>query len=60
MTTQYPVCKTVRYTNETWKQIKVAAALLNLTTAEYIRDVVENTVDRIDLKQVLPEPEVEA
>lgn len=60
MTTQFPVCKTVRYTNETWEQIKIAADMFSLTTSEYIRDVMEKKVDRIDLKQVLPEPEGEA
>lgn len=60
MTTQYPVCKTVRYTNETWKQIKIAAEMFSCTTSEYIRDVMEKKVDRIDLKQVLPEQEEEA
>ncbi len=53
MTVQYPVCKTVRYEAATFKRIKVAAALLNVTTAEYIRDIVEKHVERIDLKQVL-------
>lgn len=60
MTTQYPIVKTVRYTNRTWKQIKIAADIFSLTTSEYIRDVIEKKVDRIDLKQVLPEPEGEA
>lgn len=60
MTTQYPVCKTVRYELETWNQIEIAAAMFNLTTSEYIRTVVRNTVvrntvSRIDPKQVLPE-----
>ena len=60
MTTQFPVCKTVRYTNRTWKQIKIAADMFRLTTSEYIRDVMEKKVAKIDLKQVLPEPEEEA
>ena len=57
MTTQFPVPKTVRYTNRTWEQIKIGAGMFSLTTSEFIRKVVEKKVDRIDLKQVLPEEE---
>ena len=57
MTTQFPKIKTVRYTNRTWEQIKIGASAFGLTTSEYIRRVVEKKVERIDLKQVLPEPE---
>lgn len=60
MTTQFSILKTVRYTNRTWEQIKIAADMFSLTTSEYIREVMEKKVDRIDLKQVLPEPEEEA
>ena len=59
MTTQFPVCKTVRFEKETWEQIKVAAAMFDITTSLYLRTLVRNTVAKIDLKQVLPEPEPE-
>jgi hypothetical protein len=55
MTTQYPICKTVRFEKETWEQIKVAASMFDITTSQYIRTLVRNTVSRIDPKQVLPE-----
>lgn len=58
MTTQFPKIKTVRYRLNTWEQIKIAAEMFSLTTSEYIRKVMEKKVERIDLKQVLPEQEV--
>ena len=60
MTTQFPKIKTTRYRLDTWARIKIGASAFGLTTSEYIRKVVEKKVERIDLKQVLPEPEGEA
>ena len=57
MTTQYPIPKTVRYRLDTWEQIKIGAEMCSLTTSKYIRKVMEKKVERIDLKQVLPEEE---
>ena len=57
MTTQFPKIKTVRYRLDTWERIKIAAEMFSLTTSEYIREVVEKKVEKIDLKQVLPEAE---
>lgn len=59
MTEQYPCCKTVRYSEDTWRRIQVAAGMFNITTSEYIRTLVRNTVAKIDLDQVLPYGEEE-
>jgi len=55
MTANYTRCKTVRFELATWSQIEVAAGLFDITTSEYIRTLVRNTVAKIDLKPVLPE-----
>jgi len=55
MTGNFTRCKTVRFEPETWGQIEIAAGLFDITTSEYIRTLVRNTVAKIDLKQVLPE-----
>ena len=54
MTQQYPYCKTVRYSDDTWQRVVIAAGMLGVTTAEYIRVVVQNATARIDPEQVLP------
>ena len=58
MTGNYTRLKTVRFELETWKQIEIAAGMFNITTSEYIRTLVRNTVAKIDPAQVLPEGEV--
>lgn len=56
---EYTRCKTVRFTDETWKKIEIAASMFGITTSQYIRTLVRNTVAKIDPAQVLP-PEGEA
>ncbi len=51
---EYTCCKTIRFEPETWRRIEIAAALFNITTLQYIRTLVWNTVSRIDPAQVLP------
>lgn len=57
MTASYTRCKTVRFEPETWRRIEIAAGMFNITTSEYIRTLVRNTVAKIDPAQVLPEAE---
>lgn len=52
---EYTRCKTVRFEPETWKKIEIAADMFGITTSEYIRTLVRNTVAKIDPAQVLPE-----
>jgi len=56
MTENYPRPKTVRFEPDTYRRIEIAAKMFGVTTSEYIRTLVRNTVARIDLDQVL-EPE---
>lgn len=51
---EFTRCKTVRFEPETWKKIEIAAALFDITTSQYIRTLVRNTVAKIDPAQVLP------
>jgi len=55
MTDTLTRCKTVRFDQETWQRIEIAASMLGVLTSEYIRARIENAVAKIDLKQVLPE-----
>jgi len=60
MTDTLTRCKTVRFDQETWQRIEIAARdHWEVTTSEYIRDRIKTLVEHIDLKQVLPEPEAE-
>ena len=53
MTEHYPCCKTVRFEAETMKRIEIAAAMFDITTSEYLRTLVRNTVAKINLDQTL-------
>jgi predicted DNA-binding protein len=48
---EFTRCKAVRFTDETWEQIEIAAAMFGITTSEYIRTLVRNTVARIDMAE---------
>ena len=57
MTEQYPRLKTVRFSDDTFQRIEIAAEMFGVTTSEYPRTLVRNTVAKIDLKQVLEQKE---
>lgn len=45
--------KTVRFDEETYRKIEIAAGMLHTTTSEYIRHLTENAVAKIQLDRVL-------
>jgi hypothetical protein len=45
--------KTVRFDDETYRKIEIAAGMLNMTTSAYIRHLTENAVAKIQLDRVL-------
>jgi hypothetical protein len=45
--------KTVRFDDETYRKIEIAASLLSMTTSAYIRHLTENAVVKIQLDRVL-------
>lgn len=45
--------KTVRFDDETFRKIEIAAELLGMTTSAYIRHLTENAVAQIQLDRVL-------